>query len=202
MIPNSYYQKKLKNLKDQIKNIENEIKSLPQSANNLIEYESLTNGIAPWDNKNLGFQGPQSKTLFEQFKGQINDTIAFVNNKQWYFISVAICQFEKIESSKRKAAIRGWFLKQSSDTALDDIRKHSEILDYLTEQSELISNNQFNNVDWKKICAILDLEDSLETIVGYVDDLKRAQQKSNKFGQISYFFLSSARSSCEEKEKH
>ena len=113
--------KKLKNLKDQIKGIESEIKSLPQSTNNLIDYESLTNGTAPWDNEHLGFQGPQSKTLFEQFKGQINDTIAFVNNKQWYFISVAIRQFEKIESSKRKAAIYGWFLKQSSDTALDDI---------------------------------------------------------------------------------
>lgn len=139
--------KKLKNLKDQIEGIENDIKSLPKSTNNLIDYESLTNGIAPWDNENLGFQGPQSKTLFEQFKGQINDTIAFVNNKQWYFISVAIRQFEKVESFKRKAAIQGWFLKQSSDTAFDDIRKHSEELNYLTNQSELISNDQFNNVD-------------------------------------------------------
>lgn len=192
--------KKLKNLKDQIKGIESEIKSLPQSTNNLIDYESLTNGTAPWDNEHLGFQGPQSKTLFEQFKRQINDTIAFVNNKQWYFISVAICQFEKIESSKRKAAIRGWFLKQSSDTALDDIRKHSEILDYLTEQSELLSNDQFNNVDWKKICATLDLEDSLETIVGYVDDLKRAQQNQTNLGRLATSFYQ-AREALAKKKK-
>ena len=192
--------KKLKNLKDQIKGIESEIKSLPQGTNNLIDYESLTNGTAPWDNEHLGFQGPQSKTLFEQFKRQINDTIAFVNNKQWYFISVAICQFEKIESSKRKAAIRGWFLKQSSDTALDDIRKHSEILDYLTEQSELLSNDQFNNVDWKKICATLDLEDSLETIVGYVDDLKRAQQNQTNLGRLATSFYQ-AREALAKKKK-
>lgn len=106
----------------------------------------------------------------------------------------------KIESSKRKAAIRGWFLKQSSDTALDDIRKHSEILDYLTEQSELISNNQFNNVDWKKICAILDLEDSLETIVGYVDDLKRAQQNQTNLGRLATSFYQ-AREALAKKKK-
>lgn len=192
--------KKLKNLEDEIKGIENEIKSLPQSANNLINYESLTNGIAPWDNENLGFQGPQSKTLFEQFKGQINDTIAFVNNKQWYFISVAIRQFEKIESSKRKAAIYGWFLKQSSDTALDDIRKRSETLSYLTDQSEMLSNDQFINVDWKKICAILDSEDALETIVGYVDDLKRAQQNQTNLDKLSTSFYQ-ARETLAKKKK-
>ena len=192
--------KKLKNLEDEIKGIENEIKSLPQSANNLINYESLTNGIAPWDNENLGFQGPQSKTLFEQFKGQINDTIAFVNNKQWYFISVAIRQFEKIESSKRKAAIYGWFLKQSSGTALDDIRKRSETLSYLTDQSEMLSNDQFINVDWKKICAILDSEDALETIVGYVDDLKRAQQNQTNLDKLSTSFYQ-ARETLAKKKK-
>lgn len=192
--------KKLKNLKEEIKGIESEIKSLPQSSNNLINYESLTNGIAPWDNENLGFQGPQSKTLFEQFKGQINDTIAFVNNKQWYFISVAIRQFEKIESSKRKAAIYGWFLKQSSDTALDDIRKRSETLSYLTDQSEMLSNDQFINVDWKKICAILDSEDALETIVGYVDDLKRAQQNQTNLDKLSTSFYQ-ARETLAKKKK-
>lgn len=192
--------KKLKNLKDQIKGIESEIKSLPQSTNNLIDYESLTNGTAPWDNEHLGFQGPQSKTLFEQFKGQINDTIAFVNNKQWYFISVAIRQFEKIESSKRKAAIYGWFLKQSSDTALDDIRKRSETLNYLTDQSELISNDQFINVDWKKICTILDSEDALETIVGFVDDLKRAQQNQTNLGKLATSFYQARETLAKKKE--
>ena len=192
--------KKLKNLKDQIKGIESEIKSLPQSTNNLIDYESLTNGTAPWDNEHLGFQGPQSKTLFEQFKGQINDTIAFVNNKQWYFISVAIRQFEKIESSERKAAIYGWFLKQSSDTALDDIRKRSETLNYLTDQSELISNDQFINVDWKKICTILDSEDALETIVGFVDDLKRAQQNQTNLGKLATSFYQARETLAKKKE--
>ena len=192
--------KKLKNLKEEIKGIESEIKSLPQSSNNLINYESLTNGIAPWENENLGFQGPQSKTLFEQFKGQINDTIAFVNNKQWYFIFVAIRQFEKIESSKRKAAIYGWFLKQSSDTALDDIRKRSEILSYLTDQSELISNDQFINVDWKKICTILDSEDALETIVGFVDDLKRAQQNQTNLGKLATSFYQARETLAKKKE--
>ena len=192
--------KKLKNLKEEIKGIESEIKSLPQSSNNLINYESLTNGIAPWDNENLGFQGPQSKTLFEQFKGQINDTIAFVNNKQWYFISVAIRQFEKIESSKRKAAIYGWFLKQSSDTALDDIRKRSEILSCLTDQSELISNDQFINVDWKKICTILDSEDALKTIVEHVDDLKRAQQNQTNLDKLATSFYQ-AREALAKKKK-
>lgn len=192
--------KKLRNLKDEIKGIENEIKSLPQSANNLIDYESLTNGIAPWDNENLGFQGPQSKTLFEQFKGQINDTIAFVNNKQWYFISAAIRQFEKVESYKRKAAIHGWFLKQSSDTALDGIRKRSETLNYLTNQSELISNDQFINVDWKKICTILDSEDALETIVEYVDDLKRAQQNQTNLGKLASSFYQARETLAKKKE--
>ena len=192
--------KKLKNLKEEIKGIESEIKSLPQSTNNLIDYESLTNGIAPWDNENLGFQGPQSKTLFEQFKGQINDTIAFVNNKQWYFISAAIRQFEKIESSKRKAAIYGWFLKQSSGTALDDIRKRSETLSYLTDQSELISNDQFINVDWKKICTILDSEDALETIVGFVDDLKRAQQNQTNLGKLATSFYQARETLAKKKE--
>lgn len=192
--------KKLKNLKEEIKGVESEIKSLPQSTNNLIDYESLTNGIAPWDNENLGFQGPQSKTLFEQFKGQITDTITFVNNKQWYFISVAIRQFEKIESSKRKAAIYGWFLKQSSGTALDDIRKRSETLSYLTDQSEMISNDQFINVDWKKICTILDSEDALETIVGYVDDLKRAQQNQTNLDKLATSFYQ-ARETLAKKKK-
>lgn len=192
--------KKLRNLKDEIKGIENEIKSLPQSANNLIDYESLTNGIAPWDNENLGFQGPQSKTLFEQFKGQINDTIAFVNNKPWYFISAAIHQFEKVESYKRKAAIHGWFLKQSSDTALDGIKKRSETLNYLTNQSELISNDQFINVDWKKICTILDSENALETIVEYVDDLKRAQQNQTNLGKLATSFYQARETLAKKKE--
>ena len=193
--------KKLKNLKEEIKDIESEIKSLPQSTNNPIDYESLTNGIAPWDNENLGFQGPQSKSLFEQFKGQINDTIAFVNNKHWYFIYIAIRQFEKIESSKRKAAIYGWFLKQSSGTALDDIRKRSETLSYLTDQSELISNDQFINVDWKKICTILDSEDALETIVGYVDNLKRAQQNQTNLDKLATSFYQ-ARETLAKKKKN
>ena len=193
--------KKLKNLKDEIKGIENEIKALPQSTNNVIDYELLTNGIAPWDNENLGFQGPQSKTLFEQFKGQINDTIAFVNNKQWYFISVAIHQFEKIESSKRKDAIRGWFLRQSSDTALDDIRKSSETLNYLTDQVELISNDQFNNVDWKKFCDVLDLEDAFENIVEYVDDLKRTQQNQTNLDKLATSFYQ-ARETLAKKKKN
>lgn len=192
--------KKLKNLKVQIEDSENEIKSLPISTNNRIAYESLTNGIAPWDNENLGFQGPQSKTLFEQFKGQINDTIAFVDNKQWYFISVALRQFEKIESSKRKAAIQGWFIKQSSNTALDDIRKRSETLTYLTGQSELISNDQFINVDWKKICSILDSENALETIVGYVGDLKCAQQNQTNLGKLATTFYQ-ARETLDKKKK-
>ena len=192
--------KKLKNLKDQIKGIESEIKSLPQSTNNLVGYESLTNGTALWDNENLGFQGPQSKTLFEQFKGQINDTIVFVNNKQWYFISVALRQFEKVELSKRSAAIHGWFIKQSSDAALNDIRKRSETLNYLADQSELISNDQFINVDWKKICAILDSDDALETIVGYVDDLKRSRQNQTNLDKLATSFYQ-ARETLAKKKK-
>lgn len=192
--------KRLKNLKEEIKGIESEIKSLPQSTNSLIDYESLTNGIAPWDNENLGFHGPQSKTLFEQFKRQIADTIAFVNNKQWYFISVAIRQFEKIELSKRKAAIYGWFLKHSSASAFDDIRKRSETLSYLTDQSELLSNDQFINVDWKKICTILDSEDALETIVGYVDDLKRVQQNQTNLDKLATSFYQ-AREALAKRKK-
>ena len=49
--------KKLKNLNNQIKGIENEIKSLPKSVNNLIDYESLTNGIVPWDNEMIALSG-------------------------------------------------------------------------------------------------------------------------------------------------
>ena len=133
----------------------------------------------------MGFKGSQSKDVFEEMKRIIRDVSAFIENKHWYFMASYIYQFEKIQPSKQQAAIQGWLLKKSSETFLDETRKNKEVFDFLTEQTELISNNAFNNVDWKKICTILNCEDSLETIVGYVKDLNCVQQNQTNLGKLA-----------------
>lgn len=176
---------KLTKLREQIQVIDKEIKSLPQASGDHFVYESLSNGDAFWDKENLGFKGSQSKAVFEQMKRTIRDISVFIENKHWYFIASSIYQFEKIQTSKRQAAIQGWLLKKTSETFLEETRKTKEIFDFLTEQAELISNNAFNNVDWKKMCAILNCDDSLETIVGYVKDLNCVQQNQTNLGKLT-----------------
>ena len=176
---------KLTKLREQIQVVDKEIKSLPQASSEHFVYESLSNGDAFWDKENLGFKGSQSKAVFEQMKRTIRDISVFIENKHWYFIASSIYQFEKIQPSKRQAAIQGWLLKKTSETFLEETRKTKEIFDFLTEQAELISNNAFNNVDWKKMCAILNCDDSLETIVGYVKDLNCVQQNQTNLGKLA-----------------
>ena len=176
---------KLTKLREQIQSVDKEIKSLPQASSEHFVYESLSNGDAFWDKENLGFKGSQSKAVFEQMKRTIRDISAFIENKHWYFIASSICQFEKIQPLKRQAAIQGWLLKNTSETFLEETRKSKEVFDFLTEQVELISNNAFNNVDWKKMCAILNCDDSLETIVGYVKDLNCVQQNQTNLGKLA-----------------
>lgn len=176
---------KLTKLREQIQVVDKEIKSLPQASGEHFVYESLSNGDAFWDKENLGFKGSQSKAVFEQMKRTIRDISVFIENKHWYFIASSIYQFEKIQPSKRQAAIQGWLLKKTSETFLEETRKTKEIFDFLTEQAELISNNAFNNVDWKKMCAILNCDDSLETIVGYVKDLNCVQQNQTNLGKLA-----------------
>ena len=118
-------------------------------------------------------------------KKTIRDISAFIENKHWYFIASSIYQFEKIQPSKRQTAIQGWLLKKTSETFLEETRKNKEVFDFLTEQVELISNNAFNNVDWKKICAILNCDDSLETIVEYVKELNCIQQNQTNLGKLA-----------------
>ncbi len=176
---------KLTKLTEQIQGIDKEIKALPQASTEHFVYESLSNGNAFWDKENLGFKGSQSKAVFEQMKKTIRDISAFTENKHWYFIASSIYQFEKIQPSKRQAAIQGWLLKRTSEMFLEETRKNKEVFDFLTEQAELISNNAFNNVDWKKICTILNCDDSLETIVGYVKDLNCVQQNQTNLGKLA-----------------
>ncbi len=176
---------KLTKLREQIQVVDKEIKSLPQASGEHFVYESLSNGDAFWDKENLGFKGSQSKAVFEQMKRTIRDISVFIENKHWYFIASSIYQFEKIQPSKRQAAIQGWLLKKTSKTFLEETRKTKEVFDFLTEQAELISNNAFNNVDWKKMCAILNCDDSLETIVGYVKDLNCVQQNQTNLGKLA-----------------
>lgn len=64
----------------------------------------------------------------------------------------------------------------------------------------MISNDQFINVDWKKICTILDSEDALETIVGFVDDLKRAQQNQTNLGKLATSFYQARETLAKKKE--
>lgn len=176
---------KLNKLREQIQGVDKEIKSLPQASSEHFVYESLSNGDAFWDKENLGFKGSQTKAVFEQMKRTIRDISAFIENKHWYCITSSIYQFEKIQHSKRQAAIQGWLLKKTSETFLEETRKTKEVFDFLTEQAELVSNNTFNNVDWKKMCAILNCDDSLETIVGYVKDLNCVQQNQTNLGKLA-----------------
>ena len=176
---------KVNKLREQIQGVDKEIKSLPQASSEHFVYESLSNGDAFWDKENLGFKGSQTKAVFEQMKRTIRDISAFIENKHWYCITSSIYQFEKIQHSKRQAAIQGWLLKKTSETFLEETRKTKEVFDFLTEQAELVSNNTFNNVDWKKMCAILNCDDSLETIVGYVKDLNCVQQNQTNLGKLA-----------------
>ena len=176
---------KLAKLREQIQSVDKEIKLLPQASSEHFIYQSLSNGDAFWDKENLGFKGSQSKAVFEQMKRTIRDISAFIENKHWYFIASSICQFENIQPSKRQAAIQGWLLKKTSETFLEETRKTKEVFDFLTEQAELISNNAFNNVDWKKMCDILNCDDSLDTIVGYVKELNCVQQNQTNLGKLA-----------------
>lgn len=192
---------KLKTLREDIKQIENELKSLPKSRYDEIVYESVMGGKTIWDNKEIGFKGSQSKHLFEHIKQDIKDVIFFIENKNWYFISTAIQRFEKIPSAKQTAAIQGWFLSKKSKDALDSIKKNKDILNILTKQAELLATDDYNNVDWKKLCTILECENSIETIIGYVEDLKRAQQNQSNLSQLATSLYQSRETLAQRKKK-
>ncbi len=191
---------KVKTLQTDIEKTETELQTLSKSEYNDVAYESIFGGKHIWDKEILGFNGPPSKPLFEQIKGQIRDISAFIKNKTWYFVSAAVQRFERIPQGEQSYAIMGWILSKNSDDVLDIIRKNKGTLDFLTKQSELLNNNDFVNADWKKLCFTLECGDSLETILGYVEDLKRAQQNQSDLNQLANS-LYQARETLKQRNK-
>ena len=192
---------RLSKLKEQIDEIEMEIKLLPERTDADVAYESLVGGNVIWDKEDLGFKGKQSANLYEQFKQEIGNTRAFLENKKWYFISTAIDQFEKIDISKREAALRGWFIKQSSEVLFDTLKKRNDELIFLTKQTELLSSNKFNNVDWKQLCDVLDCNELLDTITECVRSLNQAQKNQTETVKLINSFYQAREMLARRKEE-
>lgn len=192
---------RVKSLKDSIDQIGAELDNLPKSDYDNVPYEALVDGKRAWDQEILSFNGAKSKALFEQLKSDIRDLIAFIENKDAYLLSSAIQKFDSIHPNFQSYAIHGWILSKQSPDVLENINTSKENLDFLTKQLELLNDNNFVNVDWKKINTLIEFSDSIEIILEYVEEVKKAEKNQSDLKKLSNSFYQ-ARQTFDQRRKN
>lgn len=165
---------RVKSLKEEIDKRTRECIDLPKKINSDIPYEPIAQGNYVWDKETIGFNGYQSKSLFERFVNEINGIIAFVENKDVYQIYSSIQLFEEIPQNKRGLAIQSWIMCGVSTDTLSEIRKLNEISIFLTTQLEFIKKDDYTSVDWRKLCELIEREQWIDAFLECTHDIKTA----------------------------
>lgn len=140
-------QQKMRSLEKEIKKLSEDIQYIPQEATQLIKYISLSDLKPKWDQKNLGFRGVKSRTLFEQLKSQIDGIRALYLHRDEFHLACGLKEFFEISDNQRHSAILAWKILSENSNAVNELQEQRTLLDFLLKQKEQIDNHNFVNVN-------------------------------------------------------
>lgn len=192
---------KLKTVKAQIDNYREQVSLIKNNPQKDVEYIELLDGKQPWDKRDLGFKGANSKGVFEKYLSELRAMNALLNFKDIHVLNTQIELFEQIPYDKQTAAIRAWALEQSNSGALENYYKINENIKFFKGQLALVEQLKYRDLNYNKLCEILELRDKEADFNNILNALKSSQANQTEL-QKSVSRLTELRDSLRNQSKN
>lgn len=129
-----------------------------------IKYVALLDGKQPWDMEKIFFGDSNQEKLLAQYYSEIEKVEKYVWYSHDHTTYFAFSKFMGIPDDLRDSAIKALILLQKKPISIDDIEVAYQKQKFIQQQKEKINAQDYMNVDVRKICNVLNIEEDKELI--------------------------------------
>lgn len=167
-------QQKLRSLHKEIEQLSNDVQNISSPNTYVAAYTALAGGKPKWDQENLGFRGFKSNALFEQLKVKIEGLKELYIHRQEYYLLYDLKEFLALEDEQKALAILAWKVQTEDSDVVNGLKGKNDIYLFLAAQKELIDKQKVSNINWIRLCDILDCSSIGNQFINLVEKVKTA----------------------------
>lgn len=146
---------------------------------NSTKYAPLLDGEQPWDMEAVYFGDSNPEKLLAQYNSEVEKLEKYVQYADTHATYFVYKKFINISETFRNIAIQALVLLKKNPIQVDDIELAYQNQKYIQQQKTEIISQNYLNVDVKKLCAILNIEEDND-LIGAIAVLKNIFQNQGE----------------------
>lgn len=143
------------------------------------KYAPLLDGKQPWDMENIYFGESNSEKLLTQYNSEVEKLERFVQFADIHPTYFVYRKFMDISETLRNIVVQALILLKKNPMQIDAIELAYQNQKFMQQQKEKILLQNYLNVEFKKLCDILNIEEDNE-LIGAISVLKSISQNQNE----------------------
>lgn len=143
------------------------------------KYAPLLDGKQPWDMENIYFGESNSEKLLTQYNSEVEKLERFVQFADIHPTYFVYRKFMDISETLRNIVVQALILLKKNPMQIDAIELAYQNQKFIQQQKEKILLQNYLNVEFKKLCDILNIEEDNE-LIDAIAVLKSISQNQNE----------------------
>ncbi|MDE5553372.1 MAG: AAA family ATPase, partial [Malacoplasma sp.] len=160
---------------ENINKLTEEVRAMPETRQSNVQYIDLLGGKVLWDKKEINFKGASSKGQFEECINQLSGIAALAEWKESFLLDRDLRFFEEVPTEKRMAAILTCLSDNRSPKYLEQLEVEYTNIIFLTEQLKKAEQSNFMELNYDKICDIINCPDLKILFKSLIEKIKIAK---------------------------